>query len=63
MARRAEALKRQLAASKQVSSQAQRSFLKAEDRLTELEEREARRASRPSTPGVAERLPAAEKRR
>jgi hypothetical protein len=48
MARRADSLGRLLAASQQASSQAHRSFLKAEDRLAELEEREARRASRPT---------------
>jgi hypothetical protein len=51
MARRAEALKRLLAASQQASSQAQRSFLKAEDRLAELEEREAKRTSRAGNRG------------
>lgn len=46
MAQRAPRLKKLLASDRRTSEQAQRSFMKTEDRLTELEDREQRRAER-----------------
>ncbi len=45
-ASRAEKLKKLLASSKKTSEQAQKAFLKAEDRLTAIEDRESRRKER-----------------
>jgi hypothetical protein len=49
MAQRAQRLREALATGQPISNQTQRSFLRAEDRLAELEEREARRAARKHT--------------
>jgi hypothetical protein len=46
MARRAEKLRKLLAASKKTADQAQKSFLKSEDVLASLEERKQRRRDR-----------------
>jgi len=46
MAQRAKRLKDLLAASRRTADQAQKSFLRAEDALNGLEEREARRSER-----------------
>lgn len=46
MAQRATKLKGLLGAAQRTADQAQRSFLKAEDALAELEDREARREAR-----------------
>lgn len=43
---KAERLRRLVAETKRTADQAQKSFLKAEDRLAEVEERERRRAER-----------------
>lgn len=46
MAQRAQRLKDLLAASRRTANEAQRSFIKAEDALNALEDREARRSER-----------------
>lgn len=57
MARRADALKRLIAGSRKTADQTQKSFLKAEDVLSTLEDREHRRAGR-SDDRMVERFPA-----
>lgn len=58
---RAERLRKLLAGTKRTTDQAQAAFLKAEDGLSALEDREARRDSREqrSNAEVAERFPRA----
>jgi 23S rRNA maturation mini-RNase III len=60
MAQRADKLKNLLSKTSKVAAQAQAAFLKAEDLLPSLEEREQRRVSREDQhrDKVAERLPA-----
>jgi hypothetical protein len=52
MASKAERLKKLLASGRKVANSAQKSFLKAEDQLASIEDRESRRATR-----QAERIP------
>jgi hypothetical protein len=59
MARKADRLKGLLAKDQRTAAtQAQAAFLKAEDALSSLEDRERQRAARHSAPAIAQRLPA-----
>ena len=50
MASRAARLKKLLSSSRRTANQVQSSFLKAEDQLSDLEDRESRRADREPVP-------------